>query len=257
MTPSRKPHPHTLPATARATVPATLTTTLTTTLTATVPSAWRQDLWRRLRRLFWLKFIGISAFMWLFFVGYFHLLRNPVRAVTEMPLTLLDHWVSFQPAALAAYFSLWVYVGIPAGLMPNFRQLLAYGLWVGALCLTGLAIFYAFPTAVPRPDLPLDVALYPGFALLQGVDAAGNACPSLHVASALFSAFWINRLLQRIGTPWQLRALNALWLLLIVYSTMAIKQHVALDVAGGMLLALLFVVPSMRWFPAEPTPRAR
>ena len=249
MTPSRKPHPHTLPATARATV--------TLTLTATAPGAWRQELWRRVRRLFWLKFIGISAFMWLFFVGYFHLLRNPVGAVTEMPLTLLDHWVTFQPAALVAYVSLWVYVGIPAGLMPSFRQLLAYGLWVGALCLTGLAFFYAFPTAVPPPQLPVDVALLPGFALLQGVDAAGNACPSLHVASALFSAFWIDRLLQRIGTPWPLRALNALWLLLIVYSTMAIKQHVALDVAGGMLLALLFVWPSMRWFPAEHTQRAR
>ena len=228
---------------------------------ATLPNAWRQALWHRLQQRFWLKFSGISAFMWLFFVGYFHLLRYPVRPVTEMPLTLLDHWIPFQPAALVAYVSLWVYVGIPAGLMLSLRQLLAYGLWVGALCLTGLALFYAFPTAVPRPQLPVDVALFPGFALLQGVDAAGNACPSLHVATALFSALWIDRLLRHIGTPWLLRTLNALWLLLIVYSTLAIKQHVALDVAGGMLLALLFVWPSMRWFPAEPaaehTQRAR
>ena len=245
MTPSRKPHPHTLPATA------------TAIAFPTLPSAWRQALWHRLQQRFWLKFSGISAFMWLFFVGYFHLLRYPVRPVTEMPLTLLDHWVTFQPAALVAYVSLWVYVGIPAGLMLSLRQLLAYGLWVGALCLTGLAIFYAFPTAVPRPQLPVDVALFPGFALLQGVDAAGNACPSLHVATALFSAFWIDRLLRHIGTPWLLRTLNALWLLLIVYSTLAIKQHVALDVAGGMLLALLFVLPSMRWFPAEHTHSAR
>lgn len=245
MTPSRKPHPHTLPATA------------TAIAFPTLPSAWRQELWHRLQQRFWLKFSGISAFMWLFFVGYFHLLRYPVRPVTEMPLTLLDHWVTFQPAALVAYVSLWVYVGIPAGLMLSLRQLLAYGLWVGALCLTGLALFYAFPTAVPRPQLPVDVALFPGFALLQGVDAAGNACPSLHVATALFSALWIDRLLRHIGTPWLPRTLNALWLLLIVYSTLAIKQHVALDVAGGMLLALLFVLPSMRWFPAEHTHSAR
>ena len=116
---------------------------------------------------------------------------------------------------------------------------------------------YAFPTTVPQPQLPLDMALLPGFALLQGVDAAGNACPSLHVATALFSAFWIDRLLRHIGTPGLLRALNALWLLLIVYSTLAIKQHVALDVAGGTLLALLFVWPSMRWFPAQHAHRAR
>ena len=187
--------------------------------------------------------------MWLFFVGYFHVLRYPVRAVTEMPLTLLDPWITFQPTALVAYVSLWLYVSLPAGLMPSLRQLLAYGLWVGALCAAGLAIFYAFPTAVPRPQLPVGVALPPGFALLQGVDAAGNACPSLHVATAVFSACWIDWLLRRLHAPWLPRALNGLWVLLIVYSTMAIKQHVALDVVGGTLLALLFVWPSMRWFP--------
>ena len=114
MPPSRKHHPHTLPATGTATAIAVLT----------APSVWRQDLWHRLRQRFWLKFIGISAFMGLFFVGYFHLLRYPVRPVTEMPLTLLDHWVPFQPAALVAYLSLWVYVGLPAGLMLGLRQLL-------------------------------------------------------------------------------------------------------------------------------------
>lgn len=219
--------------------------------------AWHQELLRRMRQRFWLKFIGISAFMWLFFIGYFQVLRYPVRPVTEMPLTLLDPWVSFQPAALPIYVSLWLYVGIPAGLMPTVRQLVAYGLWIGALCLAGLLCFYVFPTAVPRPPLPVDLALHPGFALLQGVDAAGNACPSLHVATALFSAFWIERLLRQLKTPWPLRALNAVWLLLIVYSTLAIKQHVVLDVAGGTLLALLFVWPSMRWFPAAPIYRAR
>ena len=206
-----------------------------------------------MQRRFWLKFFGISGFMWLFFIGYFQVLRHPVRPITDMPLTLLDTWVPFEPLALVAYVSLWVYVGIPAGLLPSVRQLVAYGLWIGGLCITGLACFYAFPTAVPRPLLPVDVALHPGFALLQGMDAAGNACPSLHVATALFSACWIDRLLRQFAAPWPPRAVNALWVLLIIYSTMAIKQHVALDVAGGTLLALLFVWPSMRWFPGNDT----
>jgi len=223
----------------------------------TRPTAWRDEIWQQMRRRFWLKFFGISGFMWLFFVGYFQVLRHPVRPVTEMPLTLLDQWVPFEPLALVAYVSLWVYVGIPAGLLPSLRQLVAYGLWAGALCITGLVCFYAFPTAVPRPLMPVDVAQHPGFALLQGVDAAGNAFPSLHVATALFSAFWIDRLLRQFAAPWLPRAVNVLWVLLIVYSTMAIKQHVALDVAGGTLLALLFVWSSMRWFPGNPVKDAR
>lgn len=211
---------------------------------------------RRVRHRFVLKTLGITGFMWLFFVAYFHLLRHPAQAVIVMPLTALDHWVGFEPAALAVYVSLWVYVGIPAGLMRSLHHLVVYGLWIGALCLTGLACFYFVPTAVPAMALPVDVAQHPGFALLQGVDASGNACPSLHVATAVFSALWVGHLLHGMAAPRWARLLNGAWAVLIVWSTLATKQHVALDVAAGTLLALLFAAPSMRWFPADtPWPR--
>ena len=211
-------------------------------------AAWSDELLRRVRLHFFIKFAGISALNWVFFLGYFHLLQHPVGPVTQMPLTALDHWIPFTPAALGVYVSLWIYTGIPAGLMPSLRHLIIYGLWIGSMCAAGLAVFYAFPTAVPAPALPVDVALHPGFALLQGVDSAGNAFPSLHVASALFSAFWIERILHQVAAPAWLRALNWLWLGLIVYSTLAIKQHVVLDVAAGMALAALFAWPSLRCF---------
>lgn len=219
-----------------------------------LPARWPRLLLQRMRHLFWLKFLGVSGFMWLFFIAYFHLLRHPVRPVTEMPLTALDHWIAFEPSAMAAYVSLWLYVGIPAGLMATLRQLIVYGLWAAALCGAGLAVFYVFPTAIPPPQLPADVASYPGFALLQGVDAAGNACPSLHVATAVFSAIWIERLLRDVRAPWPLRCINWAWVLLIVHSTLAIKQHVVLDAVAGVALALLMALPSLRWFPH--TPRA-
>jgi hypothetical protein len=212
---------------------------------------WTSEFVRRVRHRFLLKTLGITGFMWLFFLAYFHLLRHPVQPVIVMPLTAVDHWVAFEPTALYAYVSLWIYVGIPAGLTRSLHQLLIYGLWVGALCLCGLAFFYFVPTAVPAMALPVDVAQHPGFALLQGVDAAGNACPSLHVASAVFSALWIARLLRNMAAPGWAHWLNVAWALLIVWSTLATKQHVALDVAAGALLALLFAPPSMRWFPAD------
>ncbi len=202
-----------------------------------------------MRRLLWLKVLGISGFMWLFFIAYFHLLRNPVRPVTVMPLTALDHAIPLQPWALGAYVSLWLYVGIAPGLMLTLRELLVYGAWAGALCLSGLLVFYLAPTAVPPHRFSVDLEQHPGFAVLQGVDAAGNACPSLHVATALFSAVWVARLLGRIGAPaaWQL--VNAVWLLLIVWSTLAVKQHVALDALAGALLGGAFGWASGRWWP--------
>ncbi len=196
-----------------------------------------------MRHLWWLKFAAVCAFMWVFFIGYFHTLRQPLHEINVMPLTWLDQWVVFQPGALWVYVSLWVYVGVAPGLLSSFRELLVYGLWIGALCLVGLTIFHFWPTAVPRPAM--DLSTYPGFALLQGVDAAGNACPSLHVATAVFTACWVQHLLRACGAPHWLRWSNLLWVSAIVWSTMATKQHVAWDVAAGLLLALFFAALSL------------
>ncbi len=219
------------------------------TSAANLQLGWQHAVWQRMRCHFWLKLVGISLFMTVFFALYFHTLRHPVRPVQEMPLTALDHAITVQPWALVAYISLWVYVGLAPGLMLRMREVVIYGLWVAALCLVGLSIFYIYPTAVPRPALPVDLALYPAFALLQGVDAAGNACPSLHVATALFTALWVQHLFAGLGVPRWLRACNGLWVLLIIYSTLAIKQHVVLDAVAGAALGAGFAWASIRWFP--------
>lgn len=212
-------------------------------------SRWQEQLLKRVRYRFWLKFIGVSGFTWIFFIGYFHLLRNPARPVIQMPMTALDHAIGHQPWAFWAYVSLWLYVGIAPGLMLRLRDLLLHGSWAAALCATGLLVFYLVPTAVPPHTLSPALASHPGFALLQGVDAAGNACPSLHVATAVFSAAWVQRLAQCIGAPTWLRVFNLVWLLLIVYSTMAIKQHVVLDVLAGALLGGFFAWTSLHSLP--------
>jgi len=198
-----------------------------------------------IRNLFWLKAVGTTAFMWLFFVGYFHLLRHPTQPPIVMPLTAIDRWIPFHPWALWPYISLWFYVALPPSLLVGLRSLLAYGVWIGALCIAGLVCFYFWPTAVPRQALSTDGLA--GFDLLRGVDATGNACPSLHVAAATFSAWWLHRLLRALALPPWLRGANALWYALIVWSTLATRQHVWWDVLAGLALALLFTPPSLRW----------
>lgn len=210
---------------------------------APITSGW-QRVWRRLSAQFALKAVGIPAFMALFFAGYFHLLRQPVRAPVEMPLTWIDRAVAFEPLALWPYVSLWVYVVIPPSLMPDARTLVRYGWWIGALCAAGLACFYLWPTTVPPRALPADGA---GFELLRGVDAAGNACPSMHVAAATFSALWIDRLVRGLGLPPVLRAINAAWFALIAWSTLATGQHVWWDVVAGAALALAVAPLALRF----------
>jgi len=209
--------------------------------------SWRAAFWLRMRRHFALKLVGTTAYVWLFFIGYFHLLNHPVHPVMVMPLTALDHWIPFVPQALYVYLTLWFYVGVAPGLQLTFWELVVYGLWVGALLLTGLGLFYLWPTQVP--PMTIDVSGYPGFRTLQGVDAAGNACPSMHVAIAIFTAIRAEQVLREIAAPAWLRGINIAWFLAIALSTLAIRQHVVLDVLAGALLGIAFALPSLRWRP--------
>lgn len=205
--------------------------------------SWQADLRHRFFDRLLLKVVGITAFIWLFFQGYFHTLRHPVYPVTTMPTTALDHLVGFQPESIVLYFSLWIYVGIAPGLMLRMRDLLAYGAWAAALCIGGLLIFHFWPTQVPA-RAP-ETASLPGFGLLAGIDGAGNACPSLHVATAVFTAAWIDRLLRLMKAPWAWRLVNLAWLVGIAWSTMATRQHVALDVLAGTAWGSVFAALSL------------
>lgn len=201
-------------------------------------------------RLWWLKAPGCTLFIWLFFEAYFFLLRYPHAQVTTMPVTWLDGVIPMQWWAWVPYLSLWFYTCLPPSLLPNLRQLLYYGLSVGSVCLLGLMCFYLWPTIVPAYTRPEGT----GLALVEGLDMAGNACPSLHVAIAVFSAIWLSHQLRGVGVNWRWRFANWVWCLLIVYSTLATKQHVALDALGGALLGAaggwLSLALFRRWFVA-------
>ncbi|MBK7060136.1 MAG: phosphatase PAP2 family protein [Rubrivivax sp.] len=231
----------------------------TTTPAADAPTSadWARVLGSHWRRLQLLKALGICAFIALFFSAYFHLLHHPVNPVTVMPLTPLDSWIGFVPAAFWPYASLWFYVGVAPAFQPSLRALLGYGAWAFALCLAGLMCFYLWPTVVPSQAHQLDpsVAHHLGFALMRDVDTAGNACPSMHVATAAFSALWIHRLLAAVRGPAWLQRVNAGWFLLIAWSTVAVHQHVVLDVLAGAALGMVFGLASLCWGPA-PRPAA-
>ncbi len=209
---------------------------------------WYRQCARRVARVWLLKALGTMSFVALFFWAYLHVLRNPGFTVTTMPTTALDEWIAFRPEAFWLYASLWFYTSLPPALVRSLRELLGYGAAIFLVCAVGVGVFVVWPTAVPVPDI--DWAQHPGFAILKGIDTAGNAFPSLHVATAVFSGLWLNRQLAETGASPAVRAFSALWCIGIVYSTMATKQHVVFDVAGGLALGLSLGWLSLRWVPA-------
>jgi len=207
--------------------------------------AWYRQIVPRARRHLLLKASGVPLTIFVFLALYRHLLNHPMFPVTEMPLTGLDHIVRFYPPALLMYASLWVYVSLPPTLLEKRQELFDYAWAIGCVCLVGLVCFLLWPTMVPPLDF--DRGRHAGFGALQGLDAAGNACPSLHVATALFSAVWLGVVLREMGAGWIARAVSWGWGLGIVYSAMATKQHVAIDVLAGAVLGLTGAVLSLRY----------
>lgn len=190
------------------------------------------------------KAIGTPAFLGLFFWLYFLVLRHPLGAPFVMPEMALDRWVPFTAASYPVYVSLWVYVSLPPALLGNLRALLHYACWMVLLCASGLLFFWVFPTQTPAFDI--DWTLYPSLSTIKNLDAVGNAFPSLHVASAVFSAIWLDRLFAQMQSPALLRGISLALCTAIAWSTMASRQHVALDVLAGAAMGLVFAQGSLR-----------
>lgn len=208
----------------------------------------------RLRTLWLAKLLGTSLGMAAFFVGYFHLLRHPAGIPFVMPVLAIDRWIEFSPVALPLYLSLWLYVSLAPALLVNPRELLACGLAAGGLAVIGLGIFRLWPTTVAPPEV--DWSAHPMFSFLKTVDASGNACPSLHVAFAVFAAVWFDRILRDSGAGTGWHWVNWAWCLGILYSTIAVRQHVFLDVLAGGLLGAAVVSLGLYFLDATRRTRA-
>ena len=206
---------------------------------------WLQQCGPRLVTHWPVKFLGLTCGMTAFFAAYFQVLRHPLHPPVIMPLTTIDRWIPFQPAALPLYLSLWPYILLAPGLMLARRELVTYTITAVGLGVTGLGIFFLWPTAVPPPGVTwADNSL---FAFLKATDASGNACPSLHVAFAIFTAGELGRLLRQMSAGRPALVLNWLWCAGILYSTIATRQHVALDVLAGTEIGLLVAGVHQRW----------
>ena len=198
---------------------------------------WRAELRTRVRTAAWRKALSNTVFLVIFFQLYLAIQNHPAFEVTQIPATAVDSWIGFQPWAIGLYLSLWVYTALPVALQPDSRRLVQYGVAMTVLCGLGLLVFYFWPSSVSEAVGPRSAgsAL---FAILYAVDSNGNACPSLHVAASVMSCLWLYVMLREVGAPAWLNAANLLWCAGIVFSTMATKQHLLLDVLAGALLGV-------------------
>jgi membrane-associated phospholipid phosphatase len=117
-------------------------------------------------------------------------------------------------------------------------------------------VFLCFPVEGPRPA-PMD-GHHPLYRWLVGVDRPTNSLPSLHAGLTVYSLLFAARALRgalRPSTRVALGAIGALWGAAILYSTLATKQHWALDLPPGVLLAA--GAHALAWRSAQAEPAVR
>jgi membrane-associated phospholipid phosphatase len=167
---------------------------------------------------------GYLAFCALYlFAGHVHLVPP-----TRLAPSAFDRSLPFLDWSVALYLTQF--------------GLLASAIWLGAddakrsrafwsmLLATAISfvIFMIWPTIVERPPQASSGPFAPLWTALYLFDRPTNGFPSLHAALALIAAI----ALAAEGRAWRLA--GPLWAAAILFSTLTTKQHVALDLAGGL-----------------------
>lgn len=181
-------------------------------------------------RLTWtLGLIAISAFGFLYVDT-----RNAqlAHSAWSLPLeTRLDAYIPFVPEFIFPYLFYYPWLLMPLFVLRTresfFRSIAAFSL----MQIVAQIIFVLFPSHMVRP-----IVTSQGFAsdlvrMLYRLDLGWNLFPSLHVAHAVIVAL----IFCRYGRKWALPV--SLVSALIALSTVLVKQHYAIDIPGGVLLA--------------------
>lgn len=197
--------------------------------------SWTGSLVRRIRTLWLLKMTGTIVGVGVFFLLYFWVEESRATQAVTVPLTAVDHLVGVSQAALLPYVSLWVYVSLAPALAGDMASVRKYVSGALIMAFLGLATCWFFPTTTPA--FHVHWSDYPALQVLKAADRGENAFPSLHVAFAVYSGAVIAGELRSFFAPPWVRRANGLWCAAIIYSTLATRQHVAIDVAGGIVVA--------------------
>lgn len=169
-------------------------------------------------------------------VSIIYALLNTDRGWVNIVETSVDRHMPFIKYFIVPYVLWYVYVGFFLMLLcivseKSYRKLLI-SLLIGMT--TSYAIFYVFPTTVPRPIISSKDIFSKLVLIVYNRDNPYNCFPSIHVINAALTAIYVNR---EENVNKLTKSISTIISLLIILSTMFIKQHYFLDVAAGILLA--------------------
>jgi membrane-associated phospholipid phosphatase len=178
-----------------------------------------------------IKYLSVGALF--FFIFYLSAASWGLPRAYLIGFNWMDQQIPFLPWTIWFYIS--QYLILPFSFIwvqeeENFSHM--YYSMLAAIFFS-CSIFFFYPTRILRPET-LDSSIVDTVRwLLYKVDAPTNCFPSLHVAFACLSSIYVMREHKFIGV------ISWIWSILIIISTMTLKQHYVIDVIGGIIVAFV------------------
>jgi membrane-associated phospholipid phosphatase len=200
--------------------------------------------WRRVQAEWRFKVLLLVLLNMSFWPAYLFLAHHAFFPVRTLPLTNLDEWAGFRPGWAWVYESAFLLSGGGPWLLATREELRRYALSFSAMAGMSFAVFVFFPVAAPRP---MALTEYPAMLGFTRWDGPLNAFPSLHAACLVYVVMLVRRTFAA-ALPAAVRAGLVVWGGLILFATLALKQHYAVDLMVGGLLGWL----AARWAFGKP-----
>lgn len=193
-------------------------------------------MWARLEAHWRLKLLLTVTLNLSFWAIYSLLGRYAVFPVRVPPQTWFDRAIPFQPEPWVwIYLSQFLFVSPLPWLLDSREGLRRYVRGLGFMCGVSFILFLVFPVASPRPP---DSATNASMQWLLSYDGTFNAFPSLHAAFLIYLAALGWRIFGRDLSRMAI-ATAVLWAGLILYATIATRQHYAIDLLAGGIVGYL------------------
>lgn len=148
----------------------------------------------------------------------------------------IDEWIPFMPEFIVIYFGcylFWVvnYCIIALQDREGRYRFFTADFYARIVC---LLCFTLFPTTNTRPEISGQGIWECAVRFLYAIDAPTNLFPSIHCMASWFCYVGIRK---RNDIPGWYKLVSCIIAVSVFISTLALRQHVLLDVVGGILLA--------------------
>lgn len=180
-------------------------------------------------------------------VSAFYPLFNNTRNGYQEVITPIDNAIPFVKEFIVAYVAWYPFIILTMIYLCLKDKRVYYRTLISLLLgfVASFIIFFIFQTHVPRPDVDGNDIFSGLVRLIYASDKPYNCFPSLHVLESHLMVMGVNALDEKSK---KVQYFTIFCSIMIILSTQFVKQHVFIDIIGGLYLAevIFNAIPSLK-----------